>query len=650
MTIIERLRHCGDALAQFCVETVQWQRPAPSAMYMMLVNGLFWSAVFYLDRSTQLYALIGLATSILVWDTIARVLSQQSKESTENASLLSAPIRFVWSWLYQRFGQLCIICLSCTSARFLQQEEKEYACWSAYGTVIVALVTPPWRYNEVNKQISTQVNHSARLTADFFRDCIFLPIWTTLKRIGRTLRYYLLLEWLPPLIEKIKRAWRRLVDWVSLQWHRLTTWIRTRIVDPIVAFFCAIGRFLRYWFCGHWIPPLLAMIDDFRRDFVGALRHHIIEPICAGCQAVWRAFKYVVLCHWAPPLWEWIQRRIFDPIVRAFNYVCYGIKYVVCGYWIPGLLAYLRDLRLRTTIYIKEQLILPFLAWLRIQRHRLKIFIREKILKPAWRKTKQATRAALKALKNSVLYPLARVIGRLLSILFGAFYVHAMQPAWFYCEVHVRRFKHFMLVQYIEPGWEWVREQLPEKSPFCDDSDTELKDFLPPQLSRTQSFAPSDSEASEAGFTPSMSKMGSRVMSRRHSVSSMKNDDDEDEFTKGLHFPTVRDSESSDDEFDLRPRRSSPRARKTTVRLRRKPAKESHGDRRSIDADQTLSDKESSSVGAQKQSWADTLRKAAGDFGEFLASATAPSPDAPDEADLQLKVDEDFEILDVDNR
>lgn len=51
MTIVERIRHCGDTIAQFCVETVQWQRPTPSAMYMMLVNGLFWYTL-------KLYALL----------------------------------------------------------------------------------------------------------------------------------------------------------------------------------------------------------------------------------------------------------------------------------------------------------------------------------------------------------------------------------------------------------------------------------------------------------------------------------------------------------------------------------------------------------------------------------------------------------------
>lgn len=43
MAIVARIRSCGRAVGRFGIETVQWQRPAPSALYLMLVNSLFWS-------------------------------------------------------------------------------------------------------------------------------------------------------------------------------------------------------------------------------------------------------------------------------------------------------------------------------------------------------------------------------------------------------------------------------------------------------------------------------------------------------------------------------------------------------------------------------------------------------------------------------
>lgn len=103
-----------------------------------------------------------------------------------------------------------------------------------------------------------------------------------------------------------------------------------------------------------------------------------------------------------------------------------------------------------------------------------------------------------------------------------------------------------------------------------DDSDTELKDLLP--LKSGQHDDDDESDTSQ--------RHAHHPQRRRHSPTSSLSShidglnlvslvsfdftflEDEHDFVKGLIFPTIRDSESSDDEFDLRRRR---RPRQTTT-------------------------------------------------------------------------------------
>jgi len=168
-------------------------------------------------------------------------------------------------------------------------------------------------------------------------------------------------------------------------------------------------------------------------------------------------------------------------------------------------------------------------------------------------------------LKNSVLAPAGTAIVHLVRIAFAQLYRQVLAPMIDYCRCHLRTLQHHLVVNYIAPAWDEIAKHIPEKSPFCDDSDTELKDLLPLQkTAHDESDDESDHHHHHAQLPSAR-----RGHSPTDSVSSII-DDDEHQFVQGLVFPTIHDSESSDDEFDLRRRRVDNR-RPTSKKVKRTP-------------------------------------------------------------------------------
>ncbi|KAK6043358.1 hypothetical protein COOONC_19137 [Cooperia oncophora] len=85
-----------------------------------------------------------------------------------------------------------------------------------------------------------------------------------------------------------------------------------------------------------------------------------------------------------------------------------------------------------------------------------------------------------------------------------------------------------ILIYFLGPVCDTIVKNIPEKSPFCDDSDVELEGMLPDEIT---------DEIEE--------------MAKRNAIS-----------LTGLAFPTIHASESSDEEFDLKLRKPAPTRRK----------------------------------------------------------------------------------------
>ena len=51
--LLDKVLDLGAALKNFCVETVQWQKPLASSVYLMIVNTIFWYVSFAFSHGTR---------------------------------------------------------------------------------------------------------------------------------------------------------------------------------------------------------------------------------------------------------------------------------------------------------------------------------------------------------------------------------------------------------------------------------------------------------------------------------------------------------------------------------------------------------------------------------------------------------------------
>ena len=192
--------------------------------------------------------------------------------------------------------------------------------------VIYVLILPPWRYNKVNQQIVEKVQSWFRSFRDFCYFSVWIPTYRALCSIGRTLRYYVCGHWIPPLCARINNAY-----------NGLKYYLKTRWIDPTFAFIAAVLTTVRYYVCGHWIPPLLFKISEARKRGWSYVRSEFVDPTLAFFLRIFNGICYVVLLRWIPPLLEWINGRIVRPALLLANRVKDFGLYVVYGGWIPRL-------------------------------------------------------------------------------------------------------------------------------------------------------------------------------------------------------------------------------------------------------------------------------------------------------------------------
>ncbi|VDO88605.1 unnamed protein product [Heligmosomoides polygyrus] len=245
-------------------------------------------------------------------------------------------------------------------------------------------------------------------------------------------------------------------------------------------FFCAIGRWLRYWLCAHWWPDLKL----------------------------------------------WIKTRIGEPLRRAFNYFCFGLVYVFCGHWIPAVKAWLdfamAQLRRlggyihRTVLVFLLRKIEDFRCWLRRCLHRLAV-----------------------AIRDSVLWPVCLLVVDVARELSQLMYRVLLQPVIDYFYQRYKIIETGILIYFLGPVCDTIVKNIPEKSPFCDDSDVELEGMLPDEITEDIDLAAGAAITSEGEDSIGDIELPSPL------------DEEERDFTTGLAFPTIHASESSDEEFDL---------------------------------------------------------------------------------------------------
>ncbi|KAK6100605.1 hypothetical protein QQG55_1345 [Brugia pahangi] len=151
--------------------------------------------------------------------------------------------------------------------------------------------------------------------------------------------------------------------------------------------------------------------------------------------------------------------------------------------------------------------------------------------------------------RDSILWPFFVLLISLMHKVCAQLYRILLQPV---IDILYEKYKvceDYLLIYCLGPVCQVVVNHIPERSPFCDDTDTELADLLPPGFSNEE-----ESDIEEASDKPSLPS---------RSLSPFT--EDERDFVRGLKFPNLDSSDSSEAEFALRTKSNSQKS------LRKRP-------------------------------------------------------------------------------
>lgn len=226
---------------------------------------------------------------------------------------------------------------------------------------------------------------------------------------------------------------------------------------------------------------------------------------------------------------QWLKVKIGRPLQRVFNYICYGLVYIFCGYWVKPLFRFIGHNIYRLGVFLHRTVFLPVKLWLLLRLHDLTALARRII-----------HRVAI-AIRDSVLWPICVLLGDCAREIYLMFHRICIQPVVEYLYGKYKVVEDAALIHVLGPVCESIINNIPEKSPFCEESDVELEGMLPDEMSdaaEIESVGLREGTDSLDEFTPPSPL-----------------DEEEHEFSVGLAFPTIHASESSDEEFDLQRQR-----------------------------------------------------------------------------------------------
>uniref|UniRef100_A0A915J7U6 Uncharacterized protein n=1 Tax=Romanomermis culicivorax TaxID=13658 RepID=A0A915J7U6_ROMCU len=412
------------------------------------------------------------------------------------------------------------------------------------------------------------------LKIDYFRSWIYLkilqPIVRFLIKFKNVIVYCFGGYWIPPLLEKLKYHWSLFRD--ELQRH---------YIDPFVRKMIDTKNFLTYWVLGYWIPPLIEKCRTFVKDCRQRFYEFIVKPIVNFFSDFTNNMIYVLTGKWIPRLLRFLNKRVFTPIFDViFRLIDLSI-YIFMGYFIPDLLRYvsvkrvqLRDYLIKnymspikiyfieSVINIKRSILIlvkqtkeKIVEFVKRIRHKCTEFYFELIslakltwrnfnlymYKDVWLPTKRKARRSLLRTKLYLKYKV--LLPSIKNILLGTIYsleflcVGILVPL---CEFTVQKCHELLqifMARYGYQYWDWVLEQLPDKSPFCDDSDTELKDFLPGENAHESSDEEEGQEFDQK-----------RQHQEFANDSAFSSTDDEAEFSRNLQMPSLEHVDSDEEQ------------------------------------------------------------------------------------------------------
>ncbi|VDP00977.1 unnamed protein product [Soboliphyme baturini] len=553
----------------FCAQTLQWRLSTASCIYVIIANSLYWTFVFCADMYYQRWLLDALTmflTSELliiplfsVYHPLLKLLDYRrpegavkerpASEYSNSRSLLKQVFRVIIMAPFNnlicpllRLVQYIIsnktvkvfILAACFEIKILiARFEEDKACLLAYAAVLLVLVSPPWKYYQVNQKIIGTISGCLSSIKSLFVTKLARPTFYFVFKFSYCLRYVFCGWWLLPLI----------------------AWFRRSVVDPLWQGCTSCCVLLKYYACGGWIPSVKHRLFFLYTGFVSFVNYRIACPVVALCCSVKIWLVYIITLRWLIDLvhlclesLKAAYRKRCLPRLHQCSaavisvwwtvyYVCSGMwlvtvvrrcqqlsraysthvvtallraaKYTFYGIWFVDLCMYINASILSLVSRMHQQLLMPLSlaveAHLYSLGHRtvilskttllqLKVFFFYRLLLPGFYSTILSIFLILQAIYASVLAPLSLMI-------FDA----------------VKRF-------WLSSGRDAMQKVvavLPERSFFVEDSDSELKDFLP-------------DEAEEANSG-----------SRRSSVSSSSSKSIYDYLTETRSLPTSNEVKSS---------------------------------------------------------------------------------------------------------
>jgi len=246
----------------------------------------------------------------------------------------------------------------------------------------------------------------------------------------------------------------------------------------------------------EWMPGLLHHISGYWDFMRKSMEERVIRPVAAF-------IRYWLCFYWLVDLKAWTQRRLLNPTLERMNRLLEKFIYVAGCYWLRPVLIQLRSICWQAT-------------------RSLLVCIG------------QILRQATFALGLYVFEPALIVVVDQLKEFYWLIHRIAIRPALDTIYVKYKFVEDLIFIHVLGPFFQKIVENVPEKNPFCEDSDAEFDDFVPPGDSNKEGN--NDEGESDNSLTSGASILSS-------------NDE--------LRFPTRKDlskinlegSDSSEDEF-----------------------------------------------------------------------------------------------------
>uniref|UniRef100_A0A1I7SQX6 Transmembrane protein n=2 Tax=Bursaphelenchus xylophilus TaxID=6326 RepID=A0A1I7SQX6_BURXY len=291
------------------------------------------------------------------------------------------------------------------------------------------------------------------------------------------------------------------------------------IIRPVLFVYDA----LKYILLLKWMPGLKKRMSALGSYIYNTLDYYLLQYIRAAGRRIHASFVYWCYFHWWTDLKAVLKVWIGDPAVQKLRRIREKFIYVFGGYWLAPLAKYCGNVALDALKYMAAV----------------------------------GNQCAI-AIGNSVIYPLLVLVYDQLKVATIYTYDIVGRPV---VDALIKKYniaEDFAFIYVLGPTANVVINSVPEKNPFCDDTDEDLKEFIPNAAESEFEDEQEDSDSDE-----SLPPIDLPEKKKDLNISKATTDDlDDDSFLVNRLNRELSLSDSSDEEFLLFQRKERPRRRR----------------------------------------------------------------------------------------